>query len=204
MQHHSYDDDYKSLAIHPYKLMLTLILAGVIMLFIGFSLGYGYTVVTNDLKPIELPWIFVLNTGILLASSYTITRANKAYLDDDTEAYKKALYYTILLTGLFMLMQTIGWGLLFQQNVEQAQGPVKPYLYLLSALHFAHVLAGLPFLLLFYRVAKKRMQEPVSVLVYFSDPEKRLKLRLLTVYWHFLDALWIALILLFVVFWFVG
>ena len=41
------------------------------------------------------------------------------------------------------------------------------------------------------------MKEPVSVLVYFSDPEKRLKLRLLTIYWHFLDGLWIYLVLFF-------
>ena len=39
------------------------------------------------------------------------------------------------------------------------------------------------------------MKEPVTVLVYFSDPEKRLRLRLLTIYWHFLDGLWIFLVL---------
>ena len=38
------------------------------------------------------------------------------------------------------------------------------------------------------------MREPVSVLIYFSDPEKRLKLRMLTMYWHFMDALWIYLV----------
>jgi cytochrome c oxidase subunit 3 len=59
----------------------------------------------------------------------------------------------------------------------------------------AHVIAGLPFLVMFYRTACKRMVDPVTVLVYFSDPEKRLKLRLLTVYWHFLDGLWIYLVL---------
>jgi cytochrome c oxidase subunit 3 len=56
---------------------------------------------------------------------------------------------------------------------------------------------GLPFLYLFYRAAKKYMIDPVTVLVYFSDPEKRLKLRLLTIYWHFLDLLWIYLVLFF-------
>jgi cytochrome c oxidase subunit 3 len=63
--------------------------------------------------------------------------------------------------------------------------------------HLAHVVAGLPVLIRFYVIAKKRMIDPVTVLVYFSDPEKRLKLRLLTVYWHFLDVLWIYLVVFF-------
>jgi cytochrome c oxidase subunit III len=35
----------------------------------------------------------------------------------------------------------------------------------------------------------------VSVLIYFSDPDKRLGLLLLARYWHFLDLLWIYLVL---------
>ena len=45
--------------------------------------------------------------------------------------------------------------------------------------------------------ARYHMKEPVSVLVYFSDPEKRLNLRLLGIYWHFLDVLWIYLVVFF-------
>jgi cytochrome c oxidase subunit 3 len=71
------------------------------------------------------------------------------------------------------------------------------YLYVISGLHFLHVIAGLPFLGIFLWKAYKKMVDPVSVLVYFSDPEKRLKLRLLTIYWHFLDGLWIYLVLFF-------
>jgi len=59
------------------------------------------------------------------------------------------------------------------------------------------LLFGIPFLAWFYWMAKKKMVEPVSVLVYFSDPEKKLRLRLLTIYWHFLDGLWIYLVLFF-------
>lgn len=60
--------------------------------------------------------------------------------------------------------------------------------------HLVHVIAGLPFLIAFYHTARKRMVDPVTVLLYFSDPEKRLKLRLLTIYWHFLDFLWLYLV----------
>jgi cytochrome c oxidase subunit 3 len=75
----------------------------------------------------------------------------------------------------------------------------KQYLYAISGLHFAHVVAGLPFLLLFIITAYRRMKEPVSVLIYFSDPNKLMRLELLTIYWHFLDILWLVLVGFFIV-----
>jgi cytochrome c oxidase subunit 3 len=130
-----------------------------------------------------------------------IHRANQAYLNDDTGKYKRCLINTVLLTLIFMLLQIVGWYQLMESNEAyfSASDNARSYLQLISAFHFIHVFAGLPFLVLFYHAAKKRMVEPVSVLVYFSDPEKRLKLKLLTIYWHFLDVLWIYLVLFFFV-----
>lgn len=71
------------------------------------------------------------------------------------------------------------------------------YIIVFGVLHFVHIFAGLPFFILFIVAAYKRMKEPVSVLIYFSDPEKKMKLRLLSVYWHYLDALWWILVLFF-------
>ena len=149
------------------------------------------------MPPIKLPWIFIVNTVILLGSSATMVWAKKCYLNDETENYQQALLYTIILSIVFMISQFFGWRALFSSEIFINSNLSASYLYLISGLHFAHVIAGLPFLILFLRTAKRKMKEPVSVLVYFSDPEKRLKLRLLTIYWHFLDALWIYLILFF-------
>ena len=102
-----------------------------------------------------------------------------------------------MLTFLFLVLQIIGWQQLFSQNIFINSSTSASYLYVISGLHFAHVVAGIPFLGIFLYTAWKRMREPVSVLVYFSDPEKKLKLRLLTLYWHFIDALWIYLVLFF-------
>ena len=123
--------------------------------------------------------------------------AKKSYKADDTKAYQNALKATIALSIIFMIAQFFAWKQLIDQEVYINSDNSAGYLYLISGMHFLHVIAGLPFLGAFLWVAQKRMKEPVSVLVYFSDPEKRLKLRLLTIYWHFLDALWIYLILFF-------
>jgi cytochrome c oxidase subunit 3 len=120
-------------------------------------------------------------------------RAKKAYENDNTKAYQLSLLFTVILTIVFMCLQYFGWT----QLGGLRKGLGSQYIYALSYLHFAHIIGGIPFLLIFLRNAYFRMKEPVSVLVYFSDPEKKLKLKLLTMYWHFLDGLWIFLVVLF-------
>jgi len=183
--------------MHPYNIFLTLLLAGITMLFLALSAGLIYTRIEMGIPPIKMPFLFLINTMLLIGSSYTMQQANKAYLKDDTEEYIRSLIYTILLSLLFMVAQVFAWKSLFESNIELAHSTTASYLYVISGLHFAHVIAGLPFLFIFVFVAKKRMKEPVSVLVYFSDPEKLLKLKLLTRYWHFLDILWVYLVLFF-------
>lgn len=190
-------NEYDSFAFHPYNVMLALVLFGLTTLFLSLSFAFIYSRVQSDLPPIKLPDIFMVNTLILLASSFTMIRAKKAYRQDETAKYKRLLLVTILLSVLFLIAQIIGWRALFQQDILINSGNSASYLYVISALHFAHVIFGIPFLSTFLWRAHKYMKEPVSVLVYFSDPAKLLRLRLLTIYWHFLDGLWIYLVLFF-------
>lgn len=182
---------------HPKNIMMFLLLAGLTFLFLALTVSYIYIRVTNGVPPVRLPALFVVNTGILLASSWTMIRARRCYLDDDTEGYIRSLKHTIWLSLAFMLMQTVAWVWLFSNNIHLNSSTTTGFLYVISFVHLAHVVAGLPWLYAFYRTAKKRMVDPVTVLVYFSDPDKRLSLRLLTIYWHFLDLLWIYLVLFF-------
>lgn len=195
---HEYDE-YDSFAFHPHNVMLFLVLFGVTALFLSLTAGFVYTRVQSGLPPLRLPWIFLVNTLLLLGGSAAMIRAKRAYLNDETDNYRRLLHITLWLSVAFLGAQMLGWQQLFTQNVFVNTDNSAAYLYVLSGLHFAHVIAGIPFLWGFIRTAKRHMKEPVSVLVYFSDPEKKLKLRLLTIYWHFLDALWVYLVLFFVV-----
>jgi cytochrome c oxidase subunit III len=180
---------------HPYNVMLIILLFGLSMLFLALTIAYAYTRYTMNISTISVPFMFYVNTFVLLGSSYTMILAKKAYVNDDTTAYQNQLKYTIWLSVLFLVLQAITWLWLFKMNqVSLATSTASGYLYVISFVHLLHVVAGLPFIYWFLRTARKVMVEPVSVLVYFSDPEKRLKLRLLTLYWHFLDILWIYLV----------
>ena len=190
-------DERKNYLIHPQLIALFILLMGVSALFIGFSFSYLYSRVQSGLPPLALPPLFILNTLILLASSYTLVRSMSHYKADRTEAYKRCLGLTLLLTVLFLVSQILAWNQLYEQGIFVNHSNMASYLYLISAVHFGHVIVGIPFLALFYYNAIKKMVEPVSVLVYFSDPDKKRKLKMLTIYWHFLDGLWIYLVLFF-------
>jgi cytochrome c oxidase subunit 3 len=179
------------------KVGLFLLLLSMMMLFLSFSIGYVFTRNQNGAGGVYLPPIFIINSFILIASSWSISKANKAYRDDETKEYQKALSITMVLTGIFMLMQIIGWVYFQDVLIGENIGNGSDYLYAISGLHFAHILGGLPFLGVFLYNAYTKMKEPVTVLIYFSDPVKKMRLELLTIYWHFLDGLWIFLVLFF-------
>jgi cytochrome c oxidase subunit III len=184
---------------NPANILLILLLIGISVLFFSLSISLVYTRVQNNLPAIKLPLIFYFNTLILLASSYAMVLAKKYYINDQTKNYINSLIAVLVLSILFLGAQFIGWNSLFEKNIFIHSEHSASYLYVISGLHFAHVIGGIPFLISFIITAIFRMKEPVSVLVYFSDPDKQLKLKLLSWYWHYLDALWIYLVLFFMI-----
>jgi cytochrome c oxidase subunit III len=195
-------NDFRSLPTHPYSIMMYLLLAGLTMLFVALSGAYIYTRVQSGETPIKVPFLFILNTVVLYASSWTLKQAKNYYLTDDTAGYKRSLLFTVLLTLAFMGLQYLGWEFLKTENPNLFAKSDKPsnmpaYIYVISVIHFLHIIGGLPFFLLFLWKAQTQLKDPVTVLVYFTDPLKQLYLRLLTLYWNFLDYLWIYLMVFF-------
>lgn len=197
IKHHRDEREEPFINLPAAKVYLYLLLVGLSIVFIVFAIGYVSTRAQKGNNGVYLPPIFIANSILLLAGSWAINQANKAYKADNTTRYQLALWGTFILTLIFLAMQILGWTYYFDVLMGDNIGIGKQYLYAISGLHFAHVLGGLPFLMLFIVTAYLRMREPVSVLVYFSDPSKLLRLQLLTVYWHFLDILWVGLVLFF-------
>lgn len=189
----------RNFLIHPGYIIMILVLAGISALFLGFSGAYLYNRVQQGVPPVKLPSLFYWNTLLLIASSITLIWARKSYKNDHTTNYKIALGITLTLTILFLVAQIFAWFQLYNQDIFIDYNNMASYIYVISGLHFAHVVAGIPFLAYFLYIAIKKMKSPVSVLIYFSDKSKKRKLDLLNLYWHFLDALWIYLVLFFLI-----
>lgn len=72
-------------------------------------------------------------------------------------------------------------------NLKQQRNTASSYIYVITALHILHVLSGLLYLISVV-LAAFRMQ--------FSS-DNYLRISLISIYWHFLDALWVILFLFF-------
>jgi cytochrome c oxidase subunit 3 len=104
---------------------------------------------------------------------------------------------TLALGVGFVGAQLIGWNELDAMGISFTGKASGTYLYLISALHILHLLGGIIFLsFLFFKTAHVAT-DGIRSLVFIRDPYRRLQLSMLRSYWHFMDALWLCLYLVF-------
>jgi len=183
----------------PALLMLYFGLAAITIMFAMLVASYAYNRLggstVRGLHP--FPRYFSLSTLVLLASSYTVAQSRRLYLADDVAALVRGLGATLLLACIFAGLQVLGWRELQQQGIFFSGEAGGTYVYLISALHVAHLLGGMLFLLVLLLRALAAARDAVRGLVFIRDPYQLRQLRLLSTYWHFIDVLWILLFIVF-------
>lgn len=132
----------------------------------------------------RLPGGLWVSTLLLLASSGTMAGALAAIRDGHSVALRNWLYATGLLGVAFLVSQVLAWQNLVTAHHLPAQKNLYAFtFYLLSGLHGAHVLGGLvPLAITAGRAARRR---------YTAESHEGVEY--LSMYWHFLDAVWIVM-----------
>jgi cytochrome c oxidase subunit III len=160
-------------------------LAGILMFFMAFVSAY---VVRRDMPnsnwiPLEVPRILWLNTLILIASSLTLARAGMRFKAGDVESFRHWWATTTILGVLFVAGQIIAWRQLVASGTFLATNPSSSFFYVFTGAHGLHLLGGV--LALLY--------------IQFRTPRKvslRTAVDIGSMYWHFMDGLWVFLFLL--------
>jgi len=142
-----------------------------------------------DWRHFTIPSILYLNTIVLIASSVTLEISRRqiaAYMGGlrNKVAYPaRWLYITLALGSLFILGQYVAWRQLSAQGLYLATNPSSSFFYVLTAAHLLHITGGLGGLV---RVIRKLGNSAL----------KRSTLDATSRYWHFMDVLWLYLLLL--------
>ena len=147
-----------------------------------------------------LPRYFSLSTIVLLISSYTISQAPRLYAQDNLTSLTRCLVATLLMGCIFSGLQVLGWRELLQNGVAfrgEGSRSSGQFLYLISALHVAHLLGGMLLLLALVLRVTHAGRDAVRSLVFIRNPYHQRHLRLLGTYWHFIDVLWVVLFAVF-------
>ena len=136
------------------------------------------------------PHILWLNTGLLLASSLALERARWTLRSGNRHQFNGWWTAGTALGILFLAGQVVAWHQLREAGLFIASNPSTAFFYILTASHAAHLLGGLAAL----------VYVDVGALRFRLGPSKRTAIDISAVFWHFLDVLWLYLMVLFYVF----
>jgi cytochrome c oxidase subunit 3 len=146
---------------------------------------------SNDWQHFNLPSLLFLNTFVLLASSVVLEVARKRFaaFDRGLQVHRSIPLLwmsSVLVLGLvFLAAQYAAWLQLRAQGLYLATNPSSSFFYLFTGLHGLHIIGGLLGLILVIWRLSKRV------------PTLRLStVSTVSYYWHFMDVLWIYLLLL--------
>ena len=176
----------------PYRFMVWLGIGGSVLLFTVLLGIYIARQTGPNWSAVALPGVFVLSTVVILLSSLTLHSANRAFRHEQFSGYRINLTTTLVLGTLFMLLQAWGWRQMTRAGVGLENNPAGAFVYLISGLHLLHILVGLVLMAVALAEVLRR-RAYVEAFVYSVNPPNQLKIRLITLYWHFVDVLWIAL-----------
>ncbi|MFD0860983.1 heme-copper oxidase subunit III [Sungkyunkwania multivorans] len=171
------------------KMMLLFLMVALTMSFAAWTSAYIVSSSRPDwLSEFALPNIFFISTGVLLMSSITFHLVKTAIKANKRGLASILLLLTLMLGITFIRLQFVG----FQEIIDAGYyftGPgssiTMSYVYVITAVHIVHVIAGLIVLL-------------VVTINHFRGkykPGQTLGLELGVMFWHFLDVLWVYLFL---------
>lgn len=173
------------------KMMLWFGIVSLIMTFAGWTSAYIVSSTREDwLHDFQLPPAFWFSTGVIVLSSITYWLAYRSVQSGNNKAGTFLLAATLALGVLFVVSQfrgfsqMIGYGYYFTGPTSSI---TLSYVFLIAAVHIAHVAAGLISLL---TVGVQQVRGKYG-------PGRMLGMQLGITFWHFLDLLWVYLILFF-------
>ncbi len=178
----------------PFAFMLYLAIIGSGLLFFFLLLVFITKEARNQDIPLKIPGVFWVSTFVILASSLTLQGANKAFKEERFRSYRLNISLTLVAGVLFIVLQGLGWQKMLSAGITMANNTGGMFIYVLSGLHILHTLGGLIALASANKDAFQRL-EYVESFVYSVNPPNQLKIKLISIYWHFIDILWIFLFL---------
>jgi cytochrome c oxidase subunit 3 len=137
-----------------------------------------------------MPKILLLSTALIIASSGTLELARRKLKEAFEDKYKVWLLLTTALGAAFVVSQLLAWRQLVRQGVYVATNPHSSFFYLLTATHGIHLMGGL-IALVYLLLRTRRLDTGERALANRSAVADAVSL-----YWHFMDGLWIYLFLL--------
>ncbi len=184
--------------LHPYEMLLYLgmLSSGIVFLFLALAFLFSSRNLLAGMNQ-TLPVSFLVSTFLLIISGFTATSMRIAYTEENTDKLLGSLRITVILGFIFTMLQVVGWYELKAKGIVFAGIPSGSFLYVLSGIHVFHLLGAMVFGLILYFQLHKSRKDEIQKLLIITNPFEKMRVRLFTFYWHFMDGIWLILFLLF-------
>lgn len=171
------------------KMMLWFGIVSLLMGFAGWTSAYIVSSSRDDwASDVALPQAFIYSTIVIVLSSLSYMMAKKAVKEGESRNAASWLWVTLVLGIIFIVVQFFGFSQLVA-NGYYFTGPTSSikmsYVFLIAMVHIVHVAAGIISLLV---VLVNQIRGKYT-------EENYLGLTLGATFWHFLDVLWVYLVL---------
>ncbi len=169
------------------QLGLTLFLLSLAMLFGASIAAFAYLRLTSPAlqgnERLELPLVLVVATAVLLGAGLAMYQATQNAKRGHFPLLRRWLSWTWGLSALFIAVQVPGLIQLLDRHrvLEESTYGIA---FALVVVHALHVVGGMvPLSMLAWKARVNRL-----------DSEHLLSVRACAAYWHFLEAVWLALL----------
>lgn len=171
---------------HPYQFYLWGGLGSIVMMFAGLTSAYIVKKSQANWLDFDLPNIFLVSTGVILLSSFTIQMAVKKVKEQNENQYRGFLAITAIFGILFIVLQIQGFMQLEANSIALTgarSNSAASFLFVITGLHLLHVIGGVIALIV------------VNLKAFSAKTDKNndLPVKLISSYWHFVDILWVYL-----------
>lgn len=172
------------------KPMLWISMISMVMFFAGLTSAYVISMKREDWVSFDLPNAFYISTALIVVSSLTLMLSQRFLKQDKRQLSLLLVVITFLLGIGFVWQQYVGFnelksvGLFFTGPESTVS---TSFIIGITFMHVLHLLAGIIVLfVVIYNHFKYKYQ-----------PGNMLGFELGAIFWHFVDVLWIYLILFF-------
>ena len=173
----------KQIGMNALKFAMWLFIVSIVMIFASLTSAYIVRRSEGNWLEFDLPSLFWINGVLLVLSSITMQYSYYSAKRDNLLNLKIGISITSLLGITFLVGQYKAWGQLVDMKVFLVGNPAGSFVYVLSGLHGAHIIAGVLFLLIVFTMS---FQDKIH-------SKSMLWIEMCTTFWHFLDGLWLYL-----------
>ncbi len=171
------------------RLGMWLFLASAVMLFGGLFSAYVLLRMGASEWPVgRMVLSFPLglaNTGVLLASSFTMAMAGRSLRQKDVAQYWLFMGFTVLLALAFLFIKAFEWGDKLEHGMWPSTSTFLALYFTLTGVHALHVIGG--FAANAYLLAS-------GFTMWRREPERLTgRVAAAGLYWQFVDVVWICL-----------